>query len=164
MDEELLAIQRFYPQVFHACHVRHVRSRTNAWRVSERDQSLLAHLSLAEGTRPSELARHFGVGLPTLSEAVGRLERLGYVERGRAASDKRARSLRLTPTGAEALMGTSVLDTDRLRALLRRLSPRERQSAVRGLELLAGAARAMQADERGQRKVERRKGSTEGKR
>jgi DNA-binding MarR family transcriptional regulator len=140
MDEDLLAIQRFYPQIFHACHVRHTRSRSNAWRVSERDQSLLAHLSLTEGRRASEVARHFGVGLPTLSEAIARLVRLGYVERGRSASDKRALALKLTPAGTEALMGTSVLDTDCLRAALERLTAKERRRAVEGLELLARAA------------------------
>ena len=141
MDEDLLAIQRFYPQIFHACHVRHTRSRSNAWRVSERDQSLLAHLSLSEGCNASELARHMGVGLPTLSEAIARLERLGYVERGRSTSDRRALALKLTSSGAQALMGTSVLDTDCLRAALERLTPKERRRAVEGLELLARAAR-----------------------
>ena len=39
MDATVAAIQRFYPQVFHACHVRHQRRRSNAFRLSERDSS-----------------------------------------------------------------------------------------------------------------------------
>src|SRR5688572_12625999 len=95
IDEDLLAIQRLYPQIFHACHVRHTRSRSNPWRLSERDQALLAHLAPDEGRRSVDLARHFGIGLPTLSEALKRLERLGYVTRERPSRDRRARLLRL---------------------------------------------------------------------
>jgi len=146
MEDELLAIQRCYPQIYHACHARHVRSRArNGFRVSERDQALLAHLSPREGQRPSDLARHVGVGLPTLSEGIQRLERQGYVARERAG---RAVLLRLTAEGAEALRGTSVLDDGRLRATLERLTPAERRAAAEGLALLARACRAASAEER----------------
>jgi DNA-binding MarR family transcriptional regulator len=139
MDDALLAIQQLYPQVFHACHRKHTRTRTAPWRVSERDQSLLAHMSLRSARRASDLARHFGIGLPTLSEALKRLERLGYVQRARSSTDRRALALRLTPQGAEALMGTSVLDSDRVRAALLHLTATERRAAVKGLTLLARA-------------------------
>ena len=148
MEDELLAIQQLYPQVFHACHVRHARSRrTNRFRVSERDQALLAHLSLRHGRKATDLARHFGVGLPTLSVAVKRLERAGYVERARAGSDRRAFELRLSARGAEALRGTSVLDDVRLARALEHLTPKERRAAVEGLTLLARGCREMQAAE-----------------
>src|SRR5262245_36130791 len=148
MEDELLAIQQLYPQVFHACHVRHTRSRrTNRFRVSERDQALLAHLSLRHGLRATELARHFGIGLPTLSEAVKRLERQGYVERARTGADRRAVQLKLTAQGAEALRGTSVLDDVLLARALEHLTPKERRAAVEGLSLLARGCREMQQAE-----------------
>src|SRR5262245_9591722 len=156
MDDDLLAIQQLYPQIFHACHVQHAGSRKAPHRVSERDQSLLAHLSLAEARRPSDLARHFGVGLPTLSEAIGRLERLGYVERGRASTDRRSRALKLTRAGAAALMATSVLDSERLRSALAELSPRERRAAVTGLGLLARAAHESRRKNRARNKESER--------
>jgi DNA-binding MarR family transcriptional regulator len=150
MEEELLAIQQLYPQVFHACHVRHARSRaTNRFRISERDRSLLAHLSLRHPRKPSDLARHFGIGLPTLSEALQRLERQGYVERARSGADRRALQVRLTARGAEALRGTSVLDDVRLARALENLTPAERRAAVEGLTLLARGCRDMQQGERG---------------
>jgi len=149
MEDELLAIQRLYPQIFHACHVRHARSRaTNRFRISERDQSLLAHLSLRHGRKATELARHFGIGLPTLSEALKRLERQGYVERARSGTDKRAVHVKLTAQGAEALRGTSVLDDVRLARALEHLTPKERRAAVEGLALLARGCREMQHVER----------------
>jgi DNA-binding MarR family transcriptional regulator len=149
MEDELLAIQQLYPQVYHACHARHARSRaTNRFRVSERDQALLAHLSPRHGQKPSELARHFGIGLPTLSEAVKRLERAGYVERARSGSDKRVLQLKLTARGADALRGTSVLDDVLLARALEHLTPKERRAAVHGLALLARGCREMQLTER----------------
>lgn len=141
MEDVLLAIQRLYPQVYHACHRRHPGTRHGS-PISERDQSLLAHLSLDEGLAPGDLARHFGVAPSTVSEALARLEALGLVARERSAVDRRAVSVRLTKDGAEALVGGSVLDQERLRSALTRLSPDERQAVVRGLELLAHAARA----------------------
>jgi DNA-binding MarR family transcriptional regulator len=148
MEDELLAIQQLYPQVFHACHVRHARSRrTNRFRVSERDQALLAHLSLRHGRKASDLARHFGVGLPTLSEAVKRLERAGYAERERSGADRRAVQIKLTARGTEALRGTSVLDDGRLARVLAHLTPKERRTAVAGLALLARACGALQSAE-----------------
>jgi DNA-binding MarR family transcriptional regulator len=148
MEDDLLTIQRLYPQIFHACHVRHVRSRRGPFQLSERDQGLLAHLLRSAGRGASELARHMGVGLPTVSEALKRLERLGYVERARSTRDRRALSLKLTRRGAEALAGTSVLDHERLRAALERLTREERRSAVQGLELLARAARESRSSKR----------------
>lgn len=139
MDEDVLAIQRLYPQVYLACHARHSRSRSNEHRLSERDHSVLAHLSMETGRRLRDLAKHVGIGLPTLSESIQRMERLGYVARSRASSDRRALAVTLTERGARALQGTSVLDTQRLQRVLARLSDRERKSVIRGLELLGRA-------------------------
>lgn len=141
MQEHVLAIQHLYPQVYHACHRRHVAKRSNERGLTERDASILAHLGPEWPTSVSELAHHFGVGLPTMSEAVARLERLGYVERGERADDRRARALRLTEAGRAAVGDSSVLDAGRLERVLARLSEEERRAAVRGLELLARAAR-----------------------
>lgn len=140
MEAELLAIQRLYPQVFHACHVRHSRSRSNAHRISERDGALLAHLAPDEPRRPTDLARHVGIGLPTVSAALARLAELGHVERARIAGDGRASGFCLTARGADALRATSVLDDARLAAALARLTRSERRAVVEGLALLARAA------------------------
>ena len=147
MDDTVLAIQRLYPQIYLACHQRHSRARSNEHRVSERDHALLAHLSKEHGLRSSELAKHVGIGRPTMSEAIKRLERLGYAERRRSGADRRAVQLFLTARGAAALQGTSVLDTGRLRKAVERLDEQERRAAVEGLALLARAARELSAKE-----------------
>jgi len=137
------AMQIFYPQIYMACHTRHTRARSSAFQLSARDSGLLVHLDEGRPTRPSDLSRHLGVGAPTLSAALRRLESLGYLTRTRQPDDRRAIELRLTPKGAEALAATSVLESGRVRMLLQQLTGDERRSALAGLALLGRAARAL---------------------
>jgi DNA-binding MarR family transcriptional regulator len=51
----------------------------------------------------SELARHKGVGLPTISKSVEMLVRRGWVERWIDKSDRRQTMVRLTPAGRRIL-------------------------------------------------------------
>jgi DNA-binding MarR family transcriptional regulator len=141
------AVQIAYPQIYLACHTRHTRARSTAFRLSARDSSLLVHLDERQPTRPAALARHLSIGGPTLSAAVRRLESLGYVARGTPDADRRGVELRLTAKGAEALSATSVLEAGRVEALLRSLPPADRRRAVDGLTLLGSAARALSAKE-----------------
>jgi DNA-binding MarR family transcriptional regulator len=144
-DAQVRAVQACYPQIYMACHTRHTRQRSTAHRLSSHDSSVLVHLDLRRPTRPADLARHLGVGAPTLSASLRRLESLGYLARQRSAADGRAIELRLTVQGAQAMRATSVLETARVRALLGTLSAEERVQAVAGLELLARGARALAA-------------------
>ncbi len=137
------AIQIAYPQIYLACHTRHTRARSTAFRLSARDSSLLVHLDEHQPTRPAALARHMSIGGPTLSAAVRRLEQLGYIARRIPDADRRGVELRLTAKGAEALSATSVLDASRVEALLRSLAPADRARAVDGLALLGHAACAL---------------------
>src|SRR5262245_9266933 len=109
MHDDALAIQQLYPQVFHACHVRHPRRRSNALRLSERDGSILAHLGPDHRPTAGELARHMSLGAPTLSAALARLERLGLLERA-PGRDRRRREIALTEPGRRAVGAASVLD------------------------------------------------------
>ncbi len=140
MEATVLAIQQLYPRIYHACHAQHVRARTTPFRLSARDGAILAHVDAGGGTTARELAAHLGVGAPAMSAALAALERLGYVRRAPRAGRSPRRPLALTELGARALQATSVLDTERLRRLVGRLSPRERARAVAGLRLLADAA------------------------
>jgi DNA-binding MarR family transcriptional regulator len=137
------AVQIAYPQIYLACHTRHTRARSSAFRLSARDSSLLVHLDETHPTRPAALARHMGVGASTMSAALRRLESLGYITRTTPATDRRGAELRLTAKGAEALSATSVLEAARVEALLRTLTPADRTRAVDGLTLLGRAARGL---------------------
>jgi DNA-binding MarR family transcriptional regulator len=145
--DPVLAVQRLYPQVFLACHARHVRRNTTPFGLTEQESSLLAHLDTRAGMRPRDLAAHLGVAPSTLSAALARLQRLGCIARDPSALDGRAAELRLTPRGIEAMQATSVLDRARLAAALARLTARERAQSVAGLALLARACNRLMVEE-----------------
>ena len=144
MDDLVRRVQRAYPQVYLACHTEHT-THARDHGMSERDSRVLAHLDELAPVTVSDLARHLGVGLSTVSEAAQRLERLGLVTRGRSAPDRRAVALRLTPAGVAHMQTSSVLDAARVATVLARLTGRDRSAAVRGLELLARASREVTA-------------------
>ena len=148
MEATVLAIQQLYPQVFHACHVQHTRRRSNTFRLSERDSSILAHIGPHWAPTARDLARHLGIGAPAMSAAVLRLEKLGYLSRSQRTRRSPARPLQLTELGQRALQAGSVLDTTRLTALVATLSPRQRKQAVTGLEVLVRGARSVVLAER----------------
>jgi DNA-binding MarR family transcriptional regulator len=142
-SEAVSEIQRLFPQIYLACHVDHVRAASTAWDLSSHDSSILAHLDREKPISPRQLATHLGVAASTLSASITRLGGLGYLSSKPAASDKRQRELRLTARGSEAIASTSVLDAKRVAELLTHLDPEDRAAAVRGLQLLAQAARQM---------------------
>jgi MarR family transcriptional regulator, organic hydroperoxide resistance regulator len=142
IDAAIEQIQFAYPQVYFACHSRHQRGRTHDQRLSPRDSQLLAHLDRRRPTSLTPLARHMGLAASTLSEAVTRLERFGYVMKGPAdGRDRRHVGIVLTSKGFGAVLSSSALERPRLRTVLRRLSPRDLSAVVEGLTLLASACR-----------------------
>jgi DNA-binding MarR family transcriptional regulator len=129
-----------YPQIYFACHTRHVRDPDSQRLLSRHQASILDHLDELDPTTVNELARHMGVTPATISLAIDRLERKGYVARARDTADRRRVHVRLTSAGVRIREATSVLDPSRVEALLARLTDEERDAAVHGLALLATAA------------------------
>ena len=142
-DDDVFEVQRLYPQIYLACHTDHVRAVSTQFRISSQDASILVHLDRESGLSPRELADHLGVAPSTLSAAIARLSELGYLTSKPSETDRRRRELRLTARGAEAIASTSVLNAERVQALLNKLKPDERKAAVRGLALLAEGARRL---------------------
>ncbi len=137
---EVETVLRCYPQIYFACHRRHLRDEQTQAEISAHQASVLDHLDDVEGTSLLDLARHMGVTPSTMSLTVDRLERGGYVTRERSEEDKRRVELRLTPSGVRIKRQQKVLEPDLVAAVLARLDPARRRQALAGLELLAGAA------------------------
>jgi DNA-binding MarR family transcriptional regulator len=129
-----------YPRIYFACHTRHVRDLESNRLLSRHQASLLDHLDEMDPTTVNELARHMGVTAATMSLALDRLERQGFVMRTRDSADRRRVHVRLTSAGVRIRDSASVLDPVRVEELVSRLTDDERALAVRGLELLAEAA------------------------
>jgi MarR family transcriptional regulator, organic hydroperoxide resistance regulator len=145
-NRDVRAVQTAYPQIYFACHTRHVRRASTNTQLSATDSTLLAHLDEDEGVRPTALAKHLGLAASTLSAAIARLGGLGYIVHGRDREDGRAIDLRLSSRGAAAMQASSVLDTNRVTRMLKKLTPAERRRALEGLALLAKAARSSRGD------------------
>jgi DNA-binding MarR family transcriptional regulator len=139
VDDEVEQVLAHYPRIYFACHSRHVKDPRNAAKVSAHQASILDHLDSVEPSSLQDLAGHMGVTPATMSLAIERLVRQGYVLRRRSKADGRQLELRLSAAGVRLREAQSVLDPARVRALLDNLSDSERADALRGLALLAEA-------------------------
>lgn len=140
LAQNVALIQACFPEIYFACHTRHPQPEDNCG-LTPRDSSLLAHIAGLDGIEPANLARHLGRAKSTLSAALKKLEALGLIVLDRPGNDARRRLLRITPAGRDCISRTSVLETDRLMAILKTLTKADQQAAVHGLQLLAGACR-----------------------
>lgn len=126
-----------------ACRLRHVEDSGAAGTISAHQASVLSHLDHEDPTMVGELADHLGVTPSTMSLTLKRLEAAGYIRRDRDPSDRRVVNVRLTDAGLRVRDARSLLDPERVAAMLALLGAEERVVALRGLRLLAGAADAL---------------------
>ena len=140
MRADVETVLECYPQIYFACHRRHVRDPQTQAVLSAHQASILDHLDDVEGTSLLDLAKHMGVTASTMSLTIDRLERGGYCTRERSKEDKRRVDLRLTPSGVRIKRQQKVLEPELVAAVLERLDETKRRQALRGLELLAEAS------------------------
>ena len=145
MTEQVAQLLAYYPRIYFACHMRHVRDPKRNQELSSHQASVLDHLDDVEPTGLLVLAAHMGVTASTMSLMIDRLARSGYVIRSRDSKDGRRVSLRLTKAGVRIKSQQKVLDPERVRNVLGELTAEEREQAIHGLALLARASgQAMQ--------------------
>ncbi len=157
LRHEVETLLRLYPQVFLACHCRHVRDAQGRKALSRNQKSILDHLDGVEHLDLHSLAKHMDVTPSTMSLNVDRLEKAGYVVRRRDAQDARRIELRLTAAGVRMKEEQQVLERKLVAELLGRLTDLERNNALAGLKLLAGAAEELMAGRQGQRGFQEKK-------
>ena len=139
-QSEVDTVLRCYPQIYFACHKRHVRDEETQSVLSGHQAGVLDHLDDVQPTALFDLARHMGVTASTMSLTIDRLQRAGYVLRERSTVDRRRVDLLLTPAGVRIKKQQKVLEPKLVAAVLTRLDERKRRQALRGLELLAEAS------------------------
>lgn len=133
-------VLRDYPRIFFACHRRHVRDPQSGAMVSEKQAQVLDHLDEVTPMSMTALASHAGVTLGTMSVAIDRLAKRGYVRRTPDATDRRRVLLRLTEAGARICEAHSVLDPQLVDRMIAAIPEADRARALEGLALLAQAA------------------------
>lgn len=143
MDPDVELVLRCYPQIYFACHKRHVRDEATQEVISAHQASVLDHLDDVQATPLFDLARHMGVTASTMSITVDRLVRGGYVMRERSEEDRRRLDLRLTVAGLRIKKQQKVLEPELVAAVLARMDESKRRQALRGLELFAEASQEM---------------------
>lgn len=140
IKEEVSKLMDFYPRIYFACHVRHVRDPENERKLTANQASVLDHLDMEDPVTLFDLATHMGVTPSTMSITLRRLIDMGYVSNSKDEKDSRRRKIRLTKDGARIKSAKSVLDPERVSAILERLTDDERKMALDGLGLLAFAS------------------------
>lgn len=133
-------LEQFYPKIFLACHTRHVNDPGKNVRLTANQASILDHLDEEEPVTLQELSLHMGVTPSTMSITINRLVTMGYVKRDKDKGDSRRIGLRLSREGLKIKKSKSVLDGDRVKSMLQRLTEEELKTALKGLGLLSYAA------------------------
>jgi DNA-binding MarR family transcriptional regulator len=72
--------------------------------VREGHGCVFGFIDIENGSRLTELAERAGLTKQAVGEAANELERLGYVERLPDPKDKRAKIIKLTPSGLDACL------------------------------------------------------------
>jgi len=129
------------PRIHGVCRVRHVpEPGEERLALSDHQARILGYLDGSDPTMVTELAEHMRVTPSTMSLNLKRLREAGFVSSQRDPDDRRVMNVRLTESGVRARDTLSVLDPDRVDAMLRRLGPEVRRRAMDGLRFLAEAA------------------------
>ena len=134
-----------FPRLHFACRAREVRDVSGGGVLTRHQARILGHLDATDPTMVTELAEYMGVTPSTMSLNLKRLRDTGFIFRERDPEDRRVMNVRLTAAGERVRDALTVLDPDRVHAMLSGLRPEDRPCAVRGLALLAEAADALVA-------------------
>ena len=129
-----------YPRIHFACRAREVFDPVSGRALTEHQGRILSQLDTEDPTMVTELAEYMGVTPSTMSLNLKRLEGAGFVTRTRDPEDRRVMNVLLTEPGRRTREAVTLLDPDRVDAMLSGLRPEDRRRALDGLAILADAA------------------------
>lgn len=101
--------------------------------VSQRQYAVLAAVAADEGLTQSQLVKATGIDRSTLAELVARMIGKGLLDRERSAADARAKAVRLTDKGREAMEAAAPKAAEADAALLKLLPSGKRSPFLSAL-------------------------------
>jgi DNA-binding MarR family transcriptional regulator len=105
--------------------------------VSQRQYAVLSAVAADEGLTQSTLVKVTGIDRSTLAELVARMIGKGLLERERSAADARAKAVRLTEAGREAMQAAAPRAAEADTALLKLLPSGKRNAFLSALTKIA---------------------------
>ncbi|HEX7492018.1 MAG TPA: MarR family winged helix-turn-helix transcriptional regulator [Candidatus Limnocylindrales bacterium] len=130
-------VARLFPEVYRRYHWAN-RVQGADLPVTRRALEVLQHLAAGGPLTVGEQAEHLGLRRNSVSELLQRLEAKGLVARIRDERDERRVLVWLTDAGRDVVSRVGqVLAPDLIAQVMATLSPEERATVVRGVELLA---------------------------
>jgi DNA-binding MarR family transcriptional regulator len=130
-------VARLFPEVYRRYHWAN-RVQGADLPVTRRALEVLQHLSASGPLTVGEQAEHLGLRRNSVSELLQRLEAKGLVARIRDERDERRVLVWLTDSGRAVVSRVGqVLAPDLIAQVMANLSPEERATVIRGVELLA---------------------------
>jgi DNA-binding MarR family transcriptional regulator len=130
-------VARLFPEVYRRYHWAN-RVQGADLPVTRRALEVLQHLAAGGPLTVGEQAEHLGLRRNSVSELLQRLEVKGLVARIRDERDERRVLVWLTDAGRDVVSRVGqVLAPDLIAQVMATLSPEERATVVRGVELLA---------------------------
>jgi MarR family transcriptional regulator, transcriptional regulator for hemolysin len=123
---------------------------------------VLFYVAEHPGCPMGEVGKAFGVTLPAVTRIVDRLEQKGFMQRGDHPLDRRVYVLEVTVAGAALVDELHALQLRGVAPVLRRMSPRDRERVIGGLETLVEAASVATARRLADRAWKRRRSNDDG--
>jgi DNA-binding MarR family transcriptional regulator len=150
-DEAAGRVARLFPEVYRRYHWAQ-RVRDADLPVTRRALEVLQHLAASGPLTVGEQAEHLGLRRNSVSELLQRLEAKGLVARIRDERDERRVLVWLTEPGRAVVSRVGqVLAPDLIAEVMATLSPADRETVVRGFELLAKAGAELTTPPRARR-------------
>ncbi|MBN2604223.1 MAG: winged helix-turn-helix transcriptional regulator [Bacilli bacterium] len=122
-EEVRLAMNKFLKMYFDSC--AEVYEEINMDRITGRQFKFLKEIHLRKEVTLTELARHFKVSKPYMTEVINKFEESKIIEKTKSKNDKRVSLITLTDVG-RTLATSNVLESARaVEKIYERLSPSE---------------------------------------
>ena len=110
---------------------------------------VLFYIEQHPGCYMGEVAKAFDVTLPAITQIADRLEQKQLLTRGTDPADRRVYMLELTSEGKTLVRELHTLQIEGLEAVLARMSTRDRDRVIKGLEAFVQAAGRRQGEAKG---------------